>query len=586
MSYSKSVRKRRSPKKRKYGKVLLLCLFLTMFLSPFFLHALMLNQPASDGIDVNSNNKLKVSDFSKDDYEPILTEKQQSLGEIIIKNLEFDDDFDDDGFYNVSELQEEIGSILDFGEIEITSWELQTGAKLDNQGPDSKNSKRIILKLIDTVDVSYNMSKGTGNEEEEYLVYRPKLGSINLESFSLSQPVEEKNLTEFRTFDDNEFVNFRYFDYFENNSHSFTMSIGYTYNIPLINWTMNQYDINNLIFKNASTPLYPKFTYRFNVSTDIVPGETYSAQRTPTSDIILDLNITLPNKEQIYNHSLTVNNVGLSTNTYLTEDNIINLTMPGNNSEFLLNFNTKITMKFEKPVENTWAIDRLIEQNDVRERIYFPTITSGPSKIYFYLSMIENTISTNQVLSTESLFDREVSYSSVNTRDVEEEIGDSLVFTEQASVKQGIKVRLPFILPNETVPFNIKYQVTENLRIVVTDNIDMPAQNLEVKVYYHGKEYGSYISVDKILPLADLTTNANGEVSINNAPNGFYRVEVYQGNNLLANSTISSYQRTNYITTDIPHFPTTIIIFSLVSGTLLMVGAFIYIRNSNENRKL
>jgi hypothetical protein len=584
MRYSKSARGKGSIRNRKYEKILVFGLLIGLFISPFFLYSMMSNQPVRSNIDVNPKENLKVNDFSKDDYEPILTDKQQSLGEIIVKDLEFDENFDDDGFYNISELQEELATVLDFTSIEISSWNMQTGAKLDNQGPDSENSKRIILKLTDTIDVEYNMSKG--NAEQEYLVYRPKLGSINTETLSLDAPLEDKNLSAFYSIDDNEFLNFEYFEYFENNSHEFTMYIDYTYNIPLINWTMNQNDINNLVYKNETIPLYPKFTYRFNVSTDVVPGDSYSAQRAPTENIRLDLNITLPNKDQIYNHSLTVNNVGLSPNTYLTGDNIINLTLPGNNSEFLLNFNTKFTMKFEKPVENTWAIDRLIEQNDVRERIYFPTIISGPNKIYFYVSILENTISSDQVRSTESLFEREVSYSSVDTRDVEEEIGESLVFTEQASVKQGIKVRLPFILPNETVPFSIKYQVTENLRIVVTDNIDMPAQNLRLKVYYQGKEYGSYISVDKVLPLADLTTNANGEVSINNAPNGFYRVEVYQGNNLLANTTISSYQRTNYITTDIPHFPTTIIIFSSVNAILLAAGAFIYIRNSNGNRKL
>lgn len=586
MSYSKSARGKGSIRKRKYEKILVFGLLIVLFISPFFLYSMMSNQPVRSNIDVNPEENLKVNDFSKDDYEPILTKKQQSLGKIILKDFEYNKE----GFYNVSELQEELGTILNIteGSINVEFLSMETAAMVYNLGLASENSKKIVLNLRDSLRANYDITVPS-EDDDRYILYRPKLDSINIKDVyfsNISSSTLVKLSEENGDYDiiENDFVRFNYYDYFQNDSREFRLYIDYFYNIPLINWTMNQNDINNLIFQNESKPLYPKFTYRFNISTTEVPGTTYSSQRV-LIPVPLDLNITLPNKDQIYNHSLTVNNVGLSPNTYLTEDNIINLTLSGNNSELLLNFNTKITMKFEKPVENTWAIDRLIEQNDVRERIYFPTIISGPSKIYFYVSILENTISSDQVRSTESLFEREVSYSSVDTRDVEEEIGDSLVFTEQASVKQGIKVRLPFILPNETAPFSIKYQVTENLRIVVTDNIDMPAQNLRLKVYYQGKEYGSYISVDKVLPLADLTTNANGEVSINNAPNGFYRVEVYQGNNLLANTTINSYQRTNYITTDIPHFPTTIIIFSSVNAILLAAGAFIYIRTTKEKQK-
>ncbi|TXT59756.1 MAG: hypothetical protein BAJALOKI2v1_170010 [Promethearchaeota archaeon] len=585
MNGLKNSRERKSSRRRKYGKIVLLFLFLGLFLSPFFLNSFLSKNSVSTEINDQKNDILKTNVLSKEDYEPILTKKEQSLGEIILKDF----DFNQPGFYNTTDLQEELGTILNITEDKINAQfiSMEKPAKVDNQGKASENSKKLVVNLRDSLEANYDIS--IPSEVDQYFLdYRPKLGSIEIQDVYYSNVSSSPSLVKLSEENDdyniltNDFVRFNYYDYFNNESREFKLYIDYTYDIPLINWTLTQKDISNLIYNNETTSLYPKFTYKFNLTTDIVPGDTYSAQRVP-SNISLDLNITLPDKDLIYNHSLTVNGVGVSSNDFLTTDKVINITLTGDNTEFLLDFNTQINMKFEKPVGKTWAIDRLIEKNNIRERIYFPTITSGPKKIYCYVSILEDTISTDQVISTSSLFDREVSYTSVDRRDVEEEIGDSLVFTEQAAVKKGIKVKLPFIISNETVPFSIKYRATEDLRILVTDNVDMPAQNLKVKIFYFGQEYGSYISVEKTQPLADLSTNANGEILVKNVPNGFYQIQVYQGETILANTTVSSFQASNSVTTDIPHFPYIILVFGSVNAILLAAGAFIYIKNVNDD---
>jgi len=232
-------------------------------------------------------------------------------------------------------------------------------------------------------------------------------------------------------------------------------------------------------------------------------------------------------------------------------------------------------------VDETWAIDRLYEDNDIRERIYFPYIVSGPQRIYIkYVKVIEETISFDQVTSYSSLFGRATFYEEVNVTELEEDIKNSLVFSENATKRAGIKLTLPYMIRGEIKteinPIMINYETEHNLRIIITDNIRMPIAGLDVKIYYYGELYGTYISLDKNQPIGPQITDENGEILVKNVPNGNYTIKIYQNEVLIKEAEVSAYLEVNYVATPIIHFPLVIMIFGSISGTIFIIGLIIY----------
>ena len=107
-------------------------------------------------------------------------------------------------------------------------------------------------------------------------------------------------------------------------------------------------------------------------------------------------------------------------------------------------------IRFINPVSETWAIDRLVSMRNIRERIYFPSLISGPKRIIVnYLMIYEPTITLDQVISNTSLFERDVQYFDLNVSTIEEEFKHSLIFTKNAVKKQGLKIIIPYMIRGE-----------------------------------------------------------------------------------------------------------------------------------------
>jgi hypothetical protein len=88
-------------------------------------------------------------------------------------------------------------------------------------------------------------------------------------------------------------------------------------------------------------------------------------------------------KDQLENHSLSLKGEDVDDiSNYLDTNNNINISLAdsfrANNSAFSLNFTTEFRVGFKEPLSETWAIDRLINEADIRERIYFPSVIEGP----------------------------------------------------------------------------------------------------------------------------------------------------------------------------------------------------------------
>ena len=248
-----------------------------------------------------------------------------------------------------------------------------------------------------------------------------------------------------------------------------------------------------------------------------------------------------------------------------------------NNSKFDIEFTAYYIITFFDPVDETWSIDRLVEDKDKRERIYFPTIITGPKHIYIKnLKILEETIGYDQVESQSSLFGRPVSFIEINVSKIEEEIRNSLIFTENATKHQGILINLPYLIYGEVCPFTFKYETDKDLRIVVTDNIHMPIVGLDVVIYYYGEKYGTYMSNEKNQPIGPTITDENGEILVENVPNGNYTLKIFTDNELITEAEVSSFLDVNYVVTPIIHFPLWILIFGIISGIILGLGFKIY----------
>jgi hypothetical protein len=104
-----------------------------------------------------------------------------------------------------------------------------------------------------------------------------------------------------------------------------------------------------------------------------------------------------------------------------------------------------------------------------------------------------------------------------------------LIFTKNAVKRKGLKLFIPYMIVGEKSPFSLKYSATNDLKIVLTDNIRMPLVGYRVELKYYGKNYGTYISNDFSQPMAYAYSDENGEISIENVPNGNYTVKVYRG---------------------------------------------------------
>ena len=301
-----------------------------------------------------------------------------------------------------------------------------------------------------------------------------------------------------------------------------------------------------------------------------------------SEELLVNLTIYLPDRDLLNNLSLQLNFESKIVNNYLNPDKSFNIEdFQANGSSFYLNFTTDYTLKFVNPVEETWSVDRLYNQRDIRERIYFPSIISGPEHIIVkYIKIFEETISIDQYIDYTSLFNRNPSNPCINATILDWE-SDPVLITDKLEEKLGLNVTLPYMIKGETCPFSIRYRTSENLKIIIMDNIGMPLIGLSVELYYYGKIYGTYISNDHIQPLATLTTDENAEIFLKNIPTGQYTIKIYQFGILQVTTTVSTYEE-NYLITSIIHFPSWILIFGIFSLFIFGLGYKLHQKNKKR----
>ena len=528
--------------------------------------------PRTENYVFNPNSEdLNTQTFSKEDYKPIIEQDKLSYGNITVKDLNFDEAGITNDTENYALLNDDFASGALVVNYESTQFiETKSVAQIDNLDESIIDSNIITVLLNDTISIEYNKSKAPLNG---FLIYGSRLTPCTLTQLLILDTSVNEISSEYYSIDSNGYLVFDYDDYFTEDYKQFELYLIWEYDILIDEWDLAQ-NAQEIYLSTAEQAINPIFEYNFTVVRDKI-NITLSHGIIEATNLDLYLQLSPADKENLFDHRLKVGDSFISN--YLNSDNSLNITIVSDLNRVYLNYTANFTLKFIDPIENSWAIDRLVSLRNIRERIYFPSLIEGPrhhilSNLYIY----EKTITIDQVISNFSLFEREVPCFDINVSVVQQDLKDSLITTENLIKKKGLKVFLPFLIKGETDPFTIKYYANNELKIVIADNIFMPLSGITVEFYYYNKPYGTYISNERVEPNAPIISDENGEVILRDVPNGNYTLKLYRDNLILMETTVDTFSAVNYIATDIVHFPLWILIFGLISGSIILVGYIVY----------
>jgi len=534
----------------------------------------------NDNISVNSN----LSSFSEEDYSPIIDTPEQGLGNITITNFSFDEE----GLFNKSDTYPNLVDDLTSGALQVSYLEtlyLQTIqiAQFDNLDDSLLESNKITVLINESISVQFNSSV---SNSEGYLIYSPVLYPRVLNQVLVKNGtgdiIEELGEGDY-LIDSDDFFVFNYQNYYGITNHNFSIYFIFEYSLTLETWDINHNPQDVLSLTMQSQTFSPSLYYNFSlVGTKLAENITNPLDL--ADNLVLEIIVNPLDKDLFFDHALEISNH--SKVDFLEPDNKINVSISADAKFFSLKFKANFTMMFENPVDFSWAIDRLIGERNIRERIYFPSLISGPKHIFLEdVALIESTIIVDQIISTSSIFGRDVNVFDVIVSITQETIENSLIFTKNAVKRKGLKLFIPYMIVGEKNPCFIKYSPTNDLKIVLTDNIRMPLVGYRIELNYYGKNYGTYISNEFNQPMAYAYSDENGEILIEKVPNGNYTVKVYRGTEPITEFQINTFKEENYLITDILHFPIWIIIFGGINGILLLLGLLLYFNYMKRSQK-
>lgn len=565
-----------------YRKYLVVVFVILSSIIPLIFMDDLFNYNSLDRENININIDPKIQDFSKDDYTPILDVPEQGLGNITITKLTFNEE----GFFNLSERYPNLDDDLISGALNITylgTQYMQTNeiAQFNNLDKSLLESDEITVLINESLSVQYNSSIGGS---EGYLIYNPKLLPLVLKQVFVqnesSSIIEELSEDEY-SLDADDYLVFDYQNYFQDSFHNFSIYFIFEYKLTPAGWELALEPNNILTLTQQEQTFSPSFYYNFTLI-GLKRSDNITLPPLLADNLVVEIIVNPLDKNLFYDQQLKINDQVV--NDFLEQDNLINVTMSADAKLFSFTFKTNFTLRFEDPVGYSWAIDRLIEGRNVRERIYFPSLISGPEHIYLEnVTLIESTIILNQVISNSSLFNRPVNYYDVIVFITQASVDYSLIFTENAVKRKGLRLTIPYLIVGETNPFLIKYDATNDLKIVITDNIRMPLIGYRIELLYFGKVFGTYISNDLNQPMAPAYSNENGEILIENVPNGNYTVKIYQDDVIIMEALINTFSEVNYINTNVPYFPLWILIFGSMNGALILIGLIIYFNHKRRS---
>ncbi len=519
---------------------------------------------------LNQNNLINSNSFSEEDFSSILAEEKNGLGSISIQNISYYKK----GFTNyTSQLKyKRVNDDILNETLNITYLGTQFKGVLTNATRDYLKSTFIDQnKIAILINESLQISFDNSSDEDGlagYLIYLPCLTPIEINEIYINKGAISSIDYAIKEIKCYPFIYFNYFNFLGlQTSGTFSMDIIFSYNLTLKNWEATQINYEDIVVINKVQNISADYVYNFEIVGEQIIGDTSIEGTGKASDLNVSLKIIPFDRTQLTYTILKLNGKNKNINNY-TSDNIIYINLSdsfqANNSEFSLSFTTEFRVQFYNAVDKTWAIDRLVENLYIRERIYFPSITEGPSRLVVRFSFSESTILEEDIIDSYTQFERAI--------------------TEISPEQFGIKIITPVLVKGELAcPIAIKYQAIRNFRIIIRDNFDVPLSGLNIKLFYNNKPYGTYISNNKIQPIAPLTTNKNGEINLAFLPDGFYTIAIYKDGNLEAVKTLNTNQPVYDFKTEIPHIPIVVIVFGSLSILIICIGVIFYFRNYKGN---
>ena len=551
--------------------------------------SLILIDPSSNYNSLNlENNDIPIipelSSLSEDDYSPIINTPKQGLGNITITQFLFDEE----GVFNQSEKYPNLVDDLSSGALNISYLEtryLETTeiAQFNNLDDSIPKSNEITVLINESISVQFNSSI---ENSEGYLIYNPLLYPRVLNQVLVKNNtdpiIEELNEADY-TIDSNNYFVFNYQNFFSTAFHNFSLYFIFEYTLTLESWDLTQNPIDILLLTQQAQTFSPSFYYNFTLFGTKI-SNNLSIPLLPADNLVLEVIVNPLDNDLFFDHILEIDNQ--TKIDFLEPDKKINVTISADAKFFSLKFSANFTFMFEDSVDFSWAIDRLIGARNIRERIYFPSLISGPEHIFLKdITLLESTIIVDQIISNSSLFGRNLNVYDEIISITQETIENSLIFTKNAVKRKGLKLTIPYIIAGETNPCSLKYSATNDLKLVITDNILMPLVGYRIELTYYGKNYGTYISNDFNQPMAYAYSDENGEILIENVPNGNYTVKVFQGTNPITEFQVNTFREVNYLITDIFHFPLWILIFGGINGILILLGFILYFNYTKRSQK-
>ncbi|MHA2048807.1 MAG: prealbumin-like fold domain-containing protein [Promethearchaeota archaeon] len=551
-------------------KIVLISLIIFMILIPGLLGISPNNSHKDNTINNLKENSLKASEFTKDNYSAILKRGKYGYGNITVNDLYFD--FLELGFFNYNIyypliINEYETNALNMTLEGINFIETTSLAIKDNLDEQIVKKERVSVKINETLKVRYD------HPQEGYLIYHSGYPQTKLLEFHVDNGTVLSNLTVGEDFfqDNFDFIVFNYEDFFNAGPvFNFTMYLIWQLELPITDWQIVQRLETPLKMSESEEDFEAKFTYQFRLIAHRY-GKNLQ-ETTPVPYLAVAMTINLPDKEELENHALILDGIFVNINTHLNPDKSMEILLSDdfrtNLSFFSLNFTSNYRLKFENPVENTWAIDRLVSGRNLRERIYFPTLLSGPQHLALGgVAIFEPSILFEQVVSNFSLFERDVAFFAANGS-----IPDQFI----------TRMIIPFLGVGETCPFSIQYRAIQSLRFIVTDNIKMPLVGATLEIFYYGAVYGTYVSNEVAQPITPGNTDENGELIVRNLPHGNYTVRVFHQGRFLKEVQANTNTEIINITTNYPHFPLWISIFGLTNVIILILGLLYYRKNKRS----
>ena len=551
--------------------------------------SLLLIDPSSNLSSINLENNdtsiiPELGSFSEEDYAPIIDDPEQGLGNITITQFSFDEE----GIFNQPVNYPNLVDDLSSGALNITYLEtryIQTTeiAQFNNLDDSLPESNKITVMINESISVQFNSSV---DNSEGYLIYSsvlyPRVLNQVLVKNSSSAVIEELNEGDY-TIDSDDYFVFNYQNFFSTTFHNFSIYFIFEYTLTLESWDLTQNPRDDLLLTQQTQTFSPSFYYNFTLF-GTKTTNNLSIPLLPADNLVLEIIVNPLDKDLFFDHILEIDNQ--TKIDFLEPDNKINVTISADAKFFSLKFNANFTFMFENSVDFSWAIDRLVGKRNIRERIYFPSLTSGPKHIFLEdITLLESTIIVDQIISNSSLFERNVNIYDEIISITQETIENSLIFTKNAVKRKGLKLFIPYIIVGETNPCSLKYSATNDLKIVITDSIRMPLVGYRIELKYYGKNYGTYISNDFNQPMAYAYSDENGEILIENVPNGNYTVKVFQGTNPITEFQVNTFREVNYLITDVFHFPLWILIFGGINGILILLGLILYFNYTRRSQK-